>query len=197
MGMAAPQEGGVSFQSGAAQVGLRLASKTGDRVLQIQRQGFTYSHLPPYTSWETFRDEVGPLWEAFLGTCSPAEITRVAVRFINRIVIPKVPFEMFDYLNLYPQLPKGVPQDDVTGFFMQLQMPQSDIAPETLAVINVALEGPSTPGTGTILLDFDVFRQAKYPADSDAAWVFLEELRKRKNELFEACITDETRKLIS
>lgn len=187
--------GAVSLRSGSSRVGLRLRSSSRDRVLQIQQRGFTYSHLPRYTEWETFCAEARPLWSAFIDTCKPETITRVAVRYINRIVIPEVPIELYDYFNLYPNLPKGVPQD-VVGLFLQLHMPQPDLAPDALAVINLALDEPPAPNSVSILLDFDVFRQAEYPPETEEVWGFLDRLRDRKNELFEACITEKTRELI-
>jgi len=48
-----------------------------------------------------------------------------------------------------------------------------------------------------IILDFDLYVDNP-PVDAEEdLWAFFEELRKRKNLYFEACITDKTRRLIS
>lgn len=187
---------GMHFQSGQMQVGLRLSTQANDRILQLQQKGFTYSHLPPYTDWNTFSGEAKGLWRTFVETCDPEKVTRVAVRFINRVIIPRDIIELYDYFNLYPHIPQGIPQD-VNGLFLQLQMPQPDLAPPVLAVINLAIDQPPGPGQMAILLDFDIFKPGEYAPGSNEVWDFLDRLRMRKNELFEACITDTTRSLIS
>jgi uncharacterized protein (TIGR04255 family) len=190
-----PQQQNV-LQKGPVNVGIRLSSDSPPRVLQAQQRGFTYSHLAPYTEWETFRDEARPLWNAFVETCRPEAVTRVAVRFVNRIIVKSAKIELVDYFNLYPHLPERIPQD-VTGMFLQLRMPQDDIAPGTLAIVNQTLDesNPVDAERLAILLDFDVFRLAEYPPSTDEVWALLEKLRTRKNELFEASITDRARDL--
>lgn len=191
------ERGGFKFESGHAQVGLRLSTKNNDRVLQIQHASFTYSHLPPYTEWETFRKEFLSYWSTFLQMCMPEAVTRIALRYINRVVIPKPQIEIFDYFNLHPNLPKGVPQD-VIGMFLQLQMPQIDIGPTSIAVINMGTDASAPTREGiAVMLDLDVSETVDYRPRSEDILSRLEVLRRRKNELFEASITDETRKLIS
>lgn len=194
MGMARhPEDEKFRFTSGQKEVGLRLTSKENDRVLQITHQTFTYSHLAPYTRWELFRDEARSVWSTFVETCAPEAVTRIAVRYINRIVIPEPVFELFNYFNLYPHLPEGVPQD-VSGYLLQLQMPQTDIG--SLAVINMAMDISKAPTEIAILLDLDVFSSADEQPRNETIWFRLEQLRDRKDLLFEACITDKTRSLI-
>lgn len=194
MGMARqPDDGNFRFTSGQKEVGLKLTSKANDRVVQITHRTFTYSHLAPYTRWELFRDEARSVWNAFLDTCTPEAVTRIAVRYINRIVVPEPVFELYDYFHLYPRLPEDVPQD-VSGYLLQLQMPQNDIG--SLAVINMAMDISKAPTEIAILLDLDVFSPADEQPKSETIWSRLEQLRDRKDLLFEACITDKTRSLI-
>ena len=193
LGMAAGSEH-LHAQSDQVQTGLRLQSGQNDRVLQIQKQSFTLSHLPPYTDWETFRREARELWAVFAERCRPAEITRVAVRFVNRILIPHERIELEDYFNLYPNFPSGIPHD-VSGMFMQFQMPQPDLDSGALAIINMAIEPSATPGAMAVLLDFDVFRQSSFAPDGEDVWNYFDRLRDQKNRLFEATITDKSRGL--
>lgn len=193
VGMAADADH-VHVQSGQTKTGLRLQSVQNDRVLQIQKHSFTFSHLPPYSDWDTFRREARELWTVFLEQCRPVEISRVAVRFVNRIVIPHERIELEDYFNLYPKFPLGIPQD-VSGMFMQFLMPQPDLDSGALAVINMAIEPPATPQAMGVLLDFDVYCQTSFPPGGEDVWNYLDRLRERKNLLFEASITDMTRGL--
>lgn len=183
-----------SLQSGVSDVGMRLTSATSDRVLQIQRRGFTYSHMAPYTRWDTFCDETKGLWGQFVGRFRPTTVTRAAVRYINRIVIRSPSADIKEYFRLYPCVPEDIPQT-ITGSYMQIVMPQPDIGESASAVVNFALEPKSEPGTLSFLLDFDVFSTCRLGPESDEVWDTLSRLRTKKNELFEASITDPAREL--
>jgi len=64
-----------------------------------------------------------------------------------------------------------------------------------LLIINEALVPRTSPDFICVILDFDLFRLQIWPADDDEIWRFLEELRYRKNAVFEASITDKARRL--
>ena len=176
------------------QIGWRLTDTANSRVVQIRQTGFTYSHLPKYTTWEVFSGEAKSVWQEFVRAMSPATVTRVAVRFINRIEVPKQRFEPREYFRLYPEIPIGIP-DEINGMFMQLQMAQRDIGPDVTAVLNLALIPPDKPNTVPILFDIDVFAQRSFEPESPEVWSTIEQFRTRKNEIFEASITDESRRL--
>ena len=182
------------LRSGTSQVGIRLTSAKNDRVLQIQRRGFTYSHMPPYSHWASFCEEAKGQWHEFVSTFNPTTVTRAAVRYINRIVIPAASVDIKDYFRLYPSVPDEVAQP-IIGGFMQLVMPQSDISSSAAAVVNFALEPRSEPATLSFLLDFDVFSTCQYSPKDEGVWDTLARFRTRKNELFEASITDAAREL--
>ncbi len=65
-----------------------------------------------------------------------------------------------------------------------------------MLVINEAIAPPSNPEIVTVILDLDLFRHQIWESDDEDIWQFLERLRDRKNEVFEASITDKTRGLI-
>ena len=104
-------------------------------------------------------------------------------------------FDAQRFFNIYPTVPQGIPQD-IAGLFMQLQMPQADLDDKSTAVVNVAFDSSTGIEAPTIILDFDIFKAEEIEPKSDDVWNTLERFRIRKNELFEACITDETRTLI-
>lgn len=191
----AGREAGWETKFNQSVTGLRLSPADKSRVLQIQGTGFTYSHMPVYTSWEKFEPEARQLWKIFVDICEPKVVSRCAVRFINRVNIPLKQIELKDYFHIYPNIPDNIPQH-VSGMFMQLQMPQVDLGPKAMAIINLAVTDPEQPDQVSVLLDFDVFRVEDIDPLSDEVWESLNKFRSRKNLLFEACITDNTRELI-
>ena len=194
MGIA--QQPGQTFQQSLAQsiIGFRLSRTDDSRVLQIQHGGFAYSHMAPYTDWPTFRSEAEPLWKRYRAVRPEAKLTRCALRYINRIDIPEAKIEPYDYFWLYPKVPEALQHQDVIGMTLNLQMPQPDL--ECVANLGQALVEPVKPGHISFILDVDIFRLGIADWDDETTWAFLEKLRDRKNEIFEACITDRTRELI-
>lgn len=194
MGIA--QQPGQMFQQKISQsiVGVRLSKTDDSRVLQIRHEGFAYSHMAPYTDWATFRAEAQPLWKRYREVCAKGKLTRCALRYINRIDIPEAKIEPYDYFCLYAKVPESLPEQDVIGMTLNLQMPQQDL--QCVANIGQALGEPVKAGHLSFVLDIDIFRLQIEDWDDDATWAFLEKLRARKNEIFEACITDRTRELI-
>lgn len=178
------------------QTGWRLSNAKNDRVLQLQRAGFTYSHLAPYTQWDVFQGEAKLLWDEYVSALNPATITRIATRYINRIEIPAVAIQLEDYFNVTPRAPDSI--GPLSTFLVQIQVPYQ--SPErTQAVITVApgpaMGSPPTPG---ILLDIDVSCSAPdVQPRSLKLWEYLGQMRRIKNKIFEDCITDKTRELIS
>ena len=195
MGVAAQNQAeDAVFASSQGVIGYRLSKADDSRVLQVRRDGLAYSHLAPYTEWTTFRAEASPLWKIYRAAVPEAKLARCALRYINRVDIPGAKIEPFDYFTLYPRIPDQLPQQDVIGMAMNLQMPQPDI--ECVAVLNQALVEPAEPGHISIVFDIDIFRMGIETWQDSQVWAFLDKLRDRKNEIFEACITDRTRELI-
>ena len=182
--------------------GFRFISQNKQQIVQVRMDGFTFSTLAPYDRWEPFRDEARRLWELYCPAAKVENITRAAVRYINRIDIPdELPtVQLEDYLRTYPAVSADMPNKGlIHNFFMQVQLWQLDLG--CLLIVNETLVPPPDFETPlSIQLDFDLFREKfeePWPADEDVAvWEFLEQLHDRKNEVFEASITDATRRLI-
>ena len=173
------------------EMGFRLVDEPNTRILQLRKNGFTFSHLPPYSDWASFSKEAKEYWELFVKYCEPEAAVRTAVRYINRIDIPIEAVEIEAYLNLYPKIPEGIPQA-VQGMHLQLQMPQADIM--SMAVINEAVVEPAIPKGFSVIVDIDVFNSLTTSVPD--IWKLLEQLRNRKNDIFESIITVKTRELI-
>jgi uncharacterized protein (TIGR04255 family) len=174
--------------------GVRLTQPGNERALMVQQRGLTFSHMPPYTSWATFQPEARKLWRRYMDIVKPVGVERVALRYVNRIDIAQRSIELEDYFDLYPHVSKSI-KHETAAFFMQVQLPQSDMTPTTLAVINFASADPGGPNICRIILDIDVFTMHDFPASVEEPFAALENIRARKNELFESFITDKTRKL--
>lgn len=196
--------GAVIFQPGSpVQVnadqqhhGFLFKSEDNRKIFQATLNGFTFNRLAPYESWEEFSGDARYLWNIYKNVCNPIHIIRVALRYINQITIPLEGLvDLKDYFNTVPEVPSGLPKNTLSSFFMQLQIPQDDL--DCMLTINEALAPLTTPETITVLLDFDLFRQQTWQIDDPDIWHFLQQLRERKNLVFNSSITDKTRRLIT
>lgn len=186
--------GGAQPAVSSRDVGYRYTSADKKRVLQVQSHGFTFSRLPPYESWAPFCEEARKLWRLYISVRKPELVTRIAVRYINRLELP-LPIDDFTaYLRNVPDVSPDLPQG-LSGFVLQLKIPQPDL-PDGMLILNQGLLDSADPRVAAVLLDVDLFHATQFKPDSDAMWDALEVLHRRKNDVFEASITDKTRELI-
>jgi uncharacterized protein (TIGR04255 family) len=184
----------IKIDASQQQNGLLFRSEDGKRIFQATLSGFTFNRLGPYSTWEDFSGEARHLWEIYKDICRPTSVTRAAVRFINRLDLPGPVVDLKDYLRTVPEVSSDLPQG-LRAFFMQLQIPQEDL--NCMLVINEAFAPPLSPELVSVILDFDLFREQIWQSDDEEIWRFLEELRHRKNEVFNASITEKTKELIA
>ena len=164
-------------------LGGRFENTDQSQVVLARRDGMTFSVLKNYRDWEHIRDDGRELWRRFLDLSGPAQVGRVALRYINVIDIPQG--EDFDnYLTAAPQVPNGLPQL-LGNFFQRIEVPFSD--QNAIAVITQTLEPPAA-----VVLDIDVINQDQMDAASSDVWDKLEVLRVIKNRIFFSSVTART-----
>ena len=177
-----------------SQIGFVFRDEQRGNTVQARLDGFALSKLPPYDRWEPFCGEARSLWKRYCEVAKPLGVTRIAVRYINRLELPVPILDFRDYLRTYPEVSPDLPQM-LSGFVLQLQIPQEDIL-DCMLILNEGLLESPKPDIAGMLLDIDLFRPVTLSPTGDELWVALEELHVRKNAVFEACITDKTRELI-
>lgn len=182
----------VSASATTKPVGYLFKSGDERQIFQGRFDGFTMSRLAPYGCWDTFRDEARRLWNVYRAAVTPQRVVRVAVRYTNRIDIPLPLRDFKDYLRTVPEVSPDLPQG-LAGYFMRLDIPLEDI--KSRCLLNEAIIEPAAPNVVSVVVDIDVFRTEDLPTQDDAIWRFIEELRVKKNSVFEACITDQAREL--
>lgn len=171
-----------------------LSDESQHCVIQARMDGFSFSRLAPYDRWENFYDSVRSCWDLYRQSTKPLDVVRVALRYVNRLELP-LPFNDFrEYLQTYPEVAQGIPQS-LSSFMFQLQAPLEDIE-NGMLILHEGIVESTKPDVASILLDIDVFQAVTLPGDSSDIWAAIERLHAKKNEVFEACITDKTRKLI-
>lgn len=183
----------VAGATGTQDLGFAFISNDGKQLFQVRPNGFTVNRLAPYSGWKNFSHEAVRLWNIYRGEAKPGQITRIALRFINRIDIPTSQVELKDYFHTLPEIARGLPQS-MAGFFMQILLPLEDVK----AFVNIVetIVDPPQPGMVSVLLDLDLFRNTNLPDSEEGIWSLFEGLRVKKNAVFDSCITEKTKELI-
>ena len=189
-----PGQPDAKGETSSSSVGLRLSSSQNDRVLQLLRHGIAYSHLPPYSEWDTFLSGMQAVWPEFVKECGVTVATRMAVRYINRLSVPQGS-RVEDYLELGVRIPEKVSQH-VIGYFAQIVLPLPELGPLYRAVVNTGVEPGAPEGPAVLLLDIDVFYEGRHDVQDPAIWHIMQALREKKNAIFEGSITNKVRNLI-
>lgn len=175
----------------STQFGFRYTNAENTQVIQATINGFTFSRLPPYEDWERLKEEAKRTWAIYSNHVRPETITRVAVRYINRLVLPGGSVDLDHYLRYVAKVPKVLPQ--VLGaYFSRIVVP--DQQGQRTAIITQS--SPPNPEEVSPILDIDVFMERVF-SDEEEVWGAIDQLREFKNQIFFDCITEKTAKLFT
>jgi len=195
--------GNVSVAPAQRIEGLRFKSSDGNRTLVAGENGLSYSVRRPYPGWEVLRDETKECWAAYCKAYRPQAVNRIAIRYINLIRVPvsddnedgKLEIDLADYFRNGPVISDDLPNiEHAVGFYVQVLINQPDLNSQLL--LRQARIGTDDRDTFNVALDIDLFCTAEsWSADDDSIWSFLESLRIRKNQVFEASLTSKAKEL--
>jgi len=181
----------ISNETDSQIKGLIFLNADTTRQVQFRLDGFTFNMLKPYNEWALFSNEALRLWQIYNQNLKPANITRIALRYINKIQLPMPILNFQDYIVNMPPIPNCLPQTFRT-FFMQTEIPCDKQG--TNIIITETIERP-TAEVLPFILDIDIYKTGIIVNDFTVLQAEFNSLRELKNKTFESCITDKTRKL--
>jgi uncharacterized protein (TIGR04255 family) len=173
-------------RTGAA-TGYLFRSLSNEKAVQARLDGFTLNKLRPYESWELLRDEARELWNTYIGIESPLRVSRLALRFINRLELP-LPLASFkDFILTTPEVAPTLPQG-LSDFFMRLVIPNPGL--DGAAVVHETIGTPIGADHVPLIFDIDSFATVAFDPTSEDIWNRFEQLRDFKNEVFFGSLTE-------
>lgn len=170
-------------------IGLRFVTKDEKIIGQMRKNGFTFSRLSPYTSWEEIFPQAAEMFNAYLAIAEPEQVTRIAVRNINRLLFPRSRFDESPgaYLVSPPNFPRDL-SSKPTHWMTRIMLKQ----PSGLeAIVTQVTEDKSVNNFQPVILDIDVFKADAFPLDPNSVLQSLGPLREWKNALFFEALTEE------
>lgn len=178
-------------------LGRRLTSLDRADITIINAENAIFSRLAPYQGWEQLKKRAREDWEICLSVCRPIGISRIGVRYINRIDIEisaERPINLEDYFHVYPETRAlKLPAAEVIA--MQVMRPLGDLG--ALVAMNMASVPSPLLNHAGFILDFDIGITDGLPQHDSELWKLADQIRVRKNELFERAITDNARELFN
>lgn len=168
--------------------GLKLLSEDNLDIILIRQKNLANARLAPYQGWEVLRDRTVSVWRKASKFLTLQSISRIGVRFINRLDIPAESVRVADWATIDLKTPLG---SKINEFGMRVV--SRDGASGSILIFG-STKSPLLHHN-SFMLDIDVFVENEIPKRETEVWQLVEELREKKNLLFEHSITEGTRRL--
>jgi len=178
-----------------SQTGVKLSSLDRADVALFRINGFTSARLAPYFGWDNFCARTRRDWNIYKTALAHSKVVRIGVRYVNRIDIPTDPGalrNLENYLTVFPNLPPGQ-FAPMTAYNIQVVRPF--LVDNCNIIINSGLIPSPLLNHMSLVLDIDVGCDSHIPIKDADMWELITRMRAHKNEIFEGCITDESRRI--
>lgn len=159
---------------------------------RLERGKLHWSRLPPYDCWEALQERLLRDLHKIPKKFGFKPLERIGVRFQNRIDVPLNPRGVTyyeKYLSVHIKLPSLLDPHNSYMWAVVRDFDEKKLGARVSSGIVQAV----LPQTMAVTLDIDVFAIDKLPLTVEDLVSRLAEMRSLKNEIFEACITDEAR----
>ena len=177
---------------------VRLLTEDGKRIVSVGRDVMSVHMLRPYQGatlqepggWDEFRPRISAALNAYWAVARPTAVSRIGIRYINKIVIPHRSVRLEDYLrSSLPQV-SGLSQQ-IGGFLIRVEYTYPE---DVRLVLTQGLTEAPTDHVA-VMLDLDVIWKGTEPVLQGDAMQKVTELRDLERIAFEALITDQAREL--
>lgn len=99
----------VSFHQRFGKSRVQLLAEKGTRIVGVGPDQLSVHMLRPYTGWEKFCPRIWEALEAYRQVAEPEAVTRIGLRYINRISFEEPTPDLPHYFTIPPKLPDVVP----------------------------------------------------------------------------------------
>lgn len=171
---------------------MQFVSDEKHRMIQIAQDLLVVNQLAPYPHFEEWEPDIYDTLRIYSELARPQRISRIGVRYINRVVIPGTQVRLEDFFTVYPNLPQSL--GDAHGPFMvRVEVPKGD---HTVLITFGTAPAPSPPEVvQAFALDFYDIIQVESAVDDNIVKKQAEQAHENIVGAFEDSITDQLRNL--
>lgn len=158
-------------------------------IIQFRTDGFTLNKLDPYPGYDELKQDINAHWEKYRELSNPQKISRIAMRFINRIPLAPIT-EMPDlskYMRSGPDLPPELPQ--LISSYKSRFTVEEETGKLAAHIVQLLSDNKKT-GKVELLLDIDSFVRGEIEMADLHLLDEFDKLRAFKNRLFFNLLTD-------
>jgi uncharacterized protein (TIGR04255 family) len=170
---------------------IQLPTADGSRLISVGVNTLAVTVLRPYEGWEAFKPRIERALAAFCDVSGRSTVTRVGIRYINRIVVRSKNAKASSFLNFIPEEHEtfGAP---VNSFMQRAEY----IRPDGIKmIVTKATLQQAVADTTEYLLDIDTIWDKATLTTQPELLAMAESLHDVEGAAFEALITDDARSL--
>ena len=179
-----------------------IPTADGKAVLGIGQNTLSVSSLREYEGWLNFRPRIQTALNAYRDIAQPTQITRITVKYINRIVAPKpnatTAAEYLDDIEPTHSAKIDDGKKQITAALTAYHYRKEFVSDDHIKIIvTQATLQPSLPNTSEFLLDIEIVYDRTGFSDFDEAMKKVDRLHATESAIFESFITEAARKLFN
>jgi uncharacterized protein (TIGR04255 family) len=178
----------------SAGVAFRFASTDSKRSVQVSKINFIYQWDAPYPNWPTFKKGLMALWSSCVPHLSPGIVTKLGLRYINRIPQSEDFPRLADWIRPTDDIPKSLlaSRDHFLGRI------ESSPQEANLRLVTLVRE-TATPDRpfGSVIFDIDRIATEQFEPTDDAISEKLEFVHEDIWRAFDSATTDTLKALLS
>ncbi len=174
--------------------GRRAVFKSEDesRWVQVGGDVLVVNQLRPYPHFEAWSPTLFKMLAIYRELAQPANISRLGLRYINRVTIPRLSFKLEHYFRAFVDIPDDL-SDGHEEFLMRVQLRPPHSGHRLLFTLGTAQ--PEKAGSASLLLDLYDTVTLDEEGSFDLVRERLDEAHANVEHTFERAITDATRAL--
>jgi uncharacterized protein (TIGR04255 family) len=181
----------IAFMSPTIALRVQLPTVDGRRLVSIGHNTLAVSVLRPYDGWERFKLRIEHVLDAYFEAISPFAVTRIGVKYVNRILVREAGAHPASFLTALPADDK-ISDARLANFTQFTEFVRTD---QIKVLVTQATLQPTAQDTTEYLLDIDAIWDHRELGSRTEIIDMLERLHDVEGAAFEALITDEARSL--
>ncbi len=182
-----------NFRFGEGPRKVQLITKDEKRIVGVGPNVLSVHMLRPYQDphdsdeigWDKFRPRISRALDAYWGVAQPQGVTRIGIKYINKLVVPGEVATGKKYLRCALPEVDGLP-NHLVNLMSHVEYAYRD------GVKLVLSQGTVENG---FILDIDVIWESHDALARENTDALIDDLRTRERQVFEAVITDKARGL--
>jgi uncharacterized protein (TIGR04255 family) len=158
-------------------------------LVQVGPDMLAVNHLRPYPEWTKFKDMLFSNLEVYKQVALPKGVSRIGLRYINRVEIPSRTFLLPDYFNAFPLVPNPIPQR-FAQFIQRTDIDYPDAQGQLRLILGTAPE--TNDKVCAFMFDLDFYTNVTGVLKMDEIVPWVDRAHTELEKAFVACFTDKT-----